>query len=304
MKRIDALIPDTTSLGGYKIDHDHDVLGDPAKVKLVSFTAEPDRIAPFGSAVISWEIEDNNSRCSFLLNGVTVPAMGSMRVSPLVTFPYYLKASTGLHLVDLGKVEVAVDLGTCSFDENTYANQAIMSYFQLLLPSIEPRLRLRTVQGARVVANTGNFHFEFDLDYPANNLPNPRVDIRGDLGLAVMQDGPMLSRRRMYGYFRNLSVEAYYTWHQWAAVALLGPTAAVATAQVISSAEQYAREMMDPMFDRIIAMPLIAGTPPVGMGIQNVAIAPGAQGMGTIRRTWCPTTGPIAPRPQDPLRKP
>lgn len=302
MRDLRDLIPDPSSLEIPEIDYSR--LGDLSKLKLISLRAEPEEIQPFGTSVISWEVEDDDSRCRIQLNGVAVPTVGSWRVRPDRDWPYYLKGNNGQNIGDLGMVMVRVNTSSCSTDTFSYVNQAVKNMLQQWTREMTGlRLRGNATEAIAVRTGSGNIHFELYLEYVANNLPNPRVDIRGDVAINVIGDGPFQSAPRLNGYFQNLNINAYFDWHQSLAIAAGGPVVAVAAAQARDSAEQAARENIDPLWDRVLRSPTISGVPPLGTSIHSVQLTEGANGLGEIRRTFCPTPTPLRPRGDTPPRR-
>jgi len=298
MKNIADLIPDPSSLE--LPEPDYSTLGDLSKISLIRFVAEPETIGPFGSSVITWEVQDLDSHCSVQLNGVRVPITGSMRVSPNVTFPYYLKANNGHLTKDLGHLEVKVNTKACVIDDYPYVNQAFKTYLGLnVLEVTGLRLRGNAQEAISITTTTGNIHFELALEQVVDNMPDPHVNVRGDLGLYVANDGPILNRKRIHGFFRNLHIDADYTFWQWLKVAAI-PGAVIAAPIILGSAKDKATNKIPELFDRIIGFTAIRGTAPVGMGIQNVSISSGSDGHGSLRRTFCPNTLPVGepPRPR------
>lgn len=293
MKNLVDLIPDPSSLEIGEPDLDH--LGDLSKISLVSLTATPHVIGPFGSSVIAWEVQDDNSGCDLRLNGVKVPITGSMRVTPNVNFPYQLKATNGLHTKDLGEVEVRVETRSCRMDDFGYVNQAFKTLLSVYAPGILG-LQLRDGLNDSVTVRTGPglLHFTMRLKSNLDNLPDPQVDIEGDLGLIVVDDGPLLNRKKIHGYFQNLTVNAHYAWHQWLRASALGPQVGLTAAMAINSARDAARNNIARLFDQVINTSLISGIPPMEMGIQNVILSAGPDGLGQVRRVFCPLIGGVS----------
>lgn len=293
MKNLADLIPDPSSLE--LREPDLSILGDLSKIDLISMDAEPDTISPFGTSVISWAVEDRDSRCSVRLNGVNVPLVGSMRVSPNTNFPYYLKAYNGMHTKDLGQVEVRVNTSACVIDTYPYVNQAFKTYLGIWAREVTGlRLRAHTQEAISVITSTGNIHFEIALEHVVDNMPNPRVDVRGDLGLQVLDDPLVMNRGRLHGFFRNLTIDAHYTFQQWLKAAAI-PGGVVVAPIIIGAAKDMATNNINALFDRVLATRAVQGDPPIGMSIQNVALSAGADGMGQLRRTFCPSIPPVRP---------
>src|SRR5712671_6281730 len=66
-----------------------DVLAD---VELVSFTATPDHIGPFGASQLAWEVKGPKSGFHVTLSGPTVARVGHEIVQPRSTISYHLNA--------------------------------------------------------------------------------------------------------------------------------------------------------------------------------------------------------------------
>jgi|GEM_PF-5739139 len=288
MKNINDLIPDFSSLEIGEVDYS--MLGDLSKITLVSFTADPVSIAPFGRAMISWEVADNDSRCRLQLNGVTVPRIGAMEVvGPYIESQYVLMANNNLHTKELGRVAVQMDLGTCRIENYPYVNQTFKTYLGIFLePSTGLRYRGHPQNAISILTSPGNIHFELRMEYPVNNALDPHVDVVGDLGLHVVQDGPLVMRKKIHGYFRNLNIEVSGT---------LFPLPEPVRSIKMGFAEDAARNMLPALFDRVINTGAISGFAPQQMGIHSVTLDAGSDGHGLLRRTFCPVVGPIGPRP-------
>jgi hypothetical protein len=104
-----------TRLAGDNEDSDPgEVLTD---VTLVSFTANPPAIGPFGVSRLDWRVAGVTPRVKVLLDNLEVPAISHLVVQPPSTHAFHLAAVAGPARKDLGRVQVQVNLASCSDEE-------------------------------------------------------------------------------------------------------------------------------------------------------------------------------------------
>jgi hypothetical protein len=82
-------------------------------VHLVSFTATPSALGPFGVSLLRWNVTGVKAPVRIVLNNLQVPAVSQRSVWPLTGTLYNLSAVVGNARKSLGNVFVQVDLSTC-----------------------------------------------------------------------------------------------------------------------------------------------------------------------------------------------
>lgn len=86
-------------------------------VTLVSLTATPPAIGPFGVSRLDWRVAGVKPRVKVLLDNIEVPAESQRVVQPPSTHAFHLAAVAGVARKALGTVQVQVNLASCSDTE-------------------------------------------------------------------------------------------------------------------------------------------------------------------------------------------
>src|SRR4051812_44866069 len=83
-----------------------------AEVELVSFTAKPSQIVPFGASRLSWEVKGPVG-FGVRLNNASVPKKGNRIVQPQSTARYHLDAVARGATRSLRTLTINVDVARC-----------------------------------------------------------------------------------------------------------------------------------------------------------------------------------------------
>jgi hypothetical protein len=157
------------------------------EVELVSFTATPSTIAPFGQSELRWRV-NAPSGVHIELDGQQVPRNGSKVVHPGATRTFSLVARASTLSAPVGQVTVVVNLDACivlgiSEDE---VNASLMGVIDGLLLQ-DPSLSLRSTPIVDVTPSGIVMKLRFEVAVP--HFRNPDFDIDALIGLTPDGDG-------------------------------------------------------------------------------------------------------------------
>ena len=157
------------------------------EVELVSFTATPSTIVPFGQSELRWRV-NAPSGVHFELDGQQVPRIGSKVVHPGATRTFKLVARASTLSSDVGQVTVVVNLDACillSVPEPEVQTTLLGVIDQLLLE--DPQLTLRSPPFLDVTPSGIVMKLRFEVHVKHSRNPDFNVDAL--IGLAVAGDG-------------------------------------------------------------------------------------------------------------------
>jgi hypothetical protein len=247
-----------------------EILGD---VRLVSFTASPDHIGPFGASHLAWRVEGPvgfHVRLGF----VQVQKTGGSVVQPAVTTTYRLSAQAGQATKALGQVTVTVDGSGCEI------------YEPILKPSVtlrgalksgvlnQPGIYLRSEPA--VSFSPATISFKLRLAQSIDWFPDPDIDIDGSFGVAVA-DGELVSTGAL------VTADATVPWYAWAT-----PGAVPALAIALDGAKEKARKSGLAAVEGLVELLNVLSAPPNNKRLRSVRIDAGNGGYGVIELTACP----------------
>jgi hypothetical protein len=204
-----------------------DILSD---VELVSFTATPDHIGPFGASQLNWKVTGPPSGFHVTLNGSTVPRAGGEIVQPQTSTSYHLNAvAVGGVTKFLRTLTVQVSDSSC--ETNSLFNPQV-TIAGFLNTQVESKPDLYFNGDTEVLFSPGAIRFKLHLGKSVPRFPDPAVEIDASLGLAVEQ-GHVVSGTQ------NINTEVSVPWYVWL---LPGTGARIAKANL--DASQSAQELI------------------------------------------------------------
>jgi hypothetical protein len=277
------LLPRVDDDNDDQLDKALEILGE---VKLISFTADPPAIGPFGASMLRWHVE-GPSGFHVELNFLTVPKMGSRAVQPTTTAAYTLVAvAFGLRKV-LRTIQVVVQTSACETYQMYKPDDQIKRTLKAFIDSdssIYFRIDPRTIgwgQTARVFEpvvtfSTGRIRFQLYLKKRVNNFPDPSVDIDASFSL-VTRDGSLQSAAE------QISVDVSVPWWAWAI-----PGAIPGLAIALDGGREDARKSAQSAIQGLIELLNFLSNPGKGMRLQNVRVFKDDNGAGVIELTACP----------------
>jgi hypothetical protein len=264
-------------------DHALECLAD---TRLVSFTATPSVVPPFGGTVtLSWSV-GLPTGCSpaVRLNGQTVSASGSRQVQPSVTTRYTLTAALAGLTKTLGGVTVGVDTSACitqAVPESVMRDQVRSSVDEL--DAAEPRISQRSA--ARVEVDATGISVALRLKIAIDNFADPNLDIDCKVGLQVRDRG-------VDAFYRSFAVDLDWPW--WVTVVTAGVSKIVEEiiedkieAQLKPAVLAGLEERLDAMVDLI----------PGDLALHSLQLA-----TDEVRVTVCPARSGVGPIVVPPIR--
>jgi len=191
--------------GGPGGDGGVDVLAD---VKLVSFTATPDHIRPFGASQLAWNVEGPVSGFSVMLNDARVARKGGEIVQPLSATSYQLSAVSGGVTKVLRTITVQIDESACVVDSVLNPPSRVMSFLDT---NATAKKGIYVRAPTEVFFSPGTIRFKMHLgksiDFP---FPDVTIEMGGAFGLAVEQ-GHIVST------VQNIDTpDVSVPWYAWA----------------------------------------------------------------------------------------
>jgi hypothetical protein len=247
-----------------------DILAD---VELVSFTALPGHIAPFGASRLAWEVK-GPAGFGVKLNGAAVPKTGHRIVQPQSTTQYRLDASALGVTRHLRTVTVNVDASRCQVDSLFRPEVTIQGMLRSQVLN-QPGIYFHS--DPQVIFSPGTIRFKLHLGQTVNNFPDPEIKIDASLGLTV-QAGHIVS------VARDVDVDVSVPFYAWAIPGAV-PALAIALNMGADRARKNAAKLIDGIGQLIdfvspVAIPnLIKHS--VRIGVDN-------DGQGTIDVQACP----------------
>jgi hypothetical protein len=251
-----------------------------AETQLVSFTASPSSVPPFGGSVtLKWSVKPP-SGCSpaVRLNGQSVAASGSRQVQPSVSTRYSLTAAIGGLTKSLGGVTVNVDTAACvtqGVPESLVRGQVRQAVDAL--DAAEGRISQRSP--ARVEVDANGISVGLRLKVAIDNFADPDLDVDATIGLQVRD-------RRAEAFYRSFSVDLDWPW--WVTALTAGVSKIVEEiiedkieGQLKPAILAGLEAQLDTLVDQI----------PGSLALHSVQFAP-----DEIRVTVCPTGAGAGPR--------
>jgi hypothetical protein len=209
-----------------------DVLSD---VELLSFTASPDQIGPFGASKLAWEVQGPQTGFHVTLNGVTVPRAAGEIVQPQTTSSYHLNAVSAGVTKGLRTITVRVDDSGCQI-HSLFNPQVTIRGF--LNTQIDARKDLFFKAATEVIFSPGKIQFKLHLG-KSIGFPNPSIEIDASLGLVVSQGHIVSTVENIYANvgFSTYEWQVFGAQIQWELL-LSNTSISNANADAYSSAQE------------------------------------------------------------------
>ncbi|MBZ0291592.1 MAG: hypothetical protein K8L99_03400, partial [Anaerolineae bacterium] len=264
-------------------DRAAEILGE---VKLISFTADPPAIGPFGASMLRWRVE-GPAGFHVELNFTTVAKSGSRAVQPTSTATYRLSAvALGVRKL-LGTVQVAVNTMACNtyqmYKPDDQIKRTLMAFINAnedVYFRIDPSTIGwgQTAERFEPIVNfsPGRIRFRLYLQKRVNNFPDPSVDIDASFSL-IIRDGSLQSAAE------QVSVDVSVPWWAWAI-----PGAIPGLAIALDGGREDARKSAHNAIQGLVELLNFLSNPGEGMQLQNVRILTDDTGAGVIELTACP----------------
>ncbi len=219
----------------------NNALDDLLQTELLSFTADPTQMLPFGQSTLRWNVKaPPNVRIK--LNGSQVAAQGSMTANPVETRNYTLTAnSSGGLTSQLAQVTVAVDTSACVADVVTEANvrTQVLAVVNAMLAMDNRVVERRPTE---VEVTPEGIELKVRLEVKLDNKPNPDFNIDALIGVRVDENG-------LVAFFRKFDADLDFSF--WEDVLIFsvgavvgGPFLHLAIAIAESNAQSEARQQI------------------------------------------------------------
>jgi|tagenome__1003787_1003787.scaffolds.fasta_scaffold20564911_1 hypothetical protein len=176
-----------------------------SEVELVSFTAKPNQIVPFGASRLSWEVK-GPAGFGVRLNSVSVPKKGNRIVQPQSTTRYRLDAVALGATRSLRTITVNVDVARCEQESLFRPDVTIKG---LLTSQVQNQAGIYFNSDPQVIFTPGTIRFRLNLGQSINNFPDPEIKIDASLGLTV-QGGHIVA------VAREIDVDVSVPFYAWA----------------------------------------------------------------------------------------
>ena len=262
--------------------------GDPtdilSEVSLVSFTANPPAIGPFGASVLSWRVTGPTSGFQVELNQQIVVRSGEQVVQPTNTTTYQLTANARGVSELLGSVQVAVDRSSCQINPGANALSTIQGP---IYANITGDLSFRDGSSPVVTFSQGRIRIQLHLSKHIDVFPNPDVDIDASFGLTVHDAALQVTAipdRVLQATGELISVDISEPEWVW-----LLPGAPIGLAIALDGGKRDAHKKMHELIQGIVELLNFYYTPPHGFRRQSVRIDVDNNGAGIIETTECPS---------------
>jgi hypothetical protein len=240
-------------------DDDHVALLD--GVLLISFTATPAAIGPFGVALLNWNVAGVKPGVKVLLDNSQVPAISQRVVAPPSTKGFHLQAASGPTRKPLGTVQVQVNLASCvEFDLG--AIFLVMQSF--LFNSINNGTETYWSEFGpdKLSVNVVDDRIHFNMLFRKRiNGPNLWISLRAEFGLGV-SDGRLVAVGEV-----ALGHAEFPTWFRYLGGLLAGLALALNEADV--RATDSARRFVKLLVEDVLNVSVV---PPEGKRLRSVAV--------------------------------
>lgn len=244
-----------------------------AEVELVSFTAKPSQIVPFGASRLAWEVK-GPSGFSVRLNNASVPKVGHRIVQPQATTRYRLDAVALGSTRALRTITVNVDASRCERDSLFRPDVTIKG---LLTSQVQNQPGIYFNSDPQVIFSPGTIRFKLHLGQAINNFPDPDIKIDASLGLTV-QSGHIVS------VARDIDVDVSVPFYAWAIPGAV-PGLAIALSMGADKARKNAARLIEGIGQLIDFVSPVANPHLVK---HSVRIGVDDDGQGTIDVQACP----------------
>lgn len=237
-------------------------------VELVSFTATPPQIGPFGASQLRWEITGPQLGFVVRLNGATVARVGQEIVQPPQTATYRLSAVSAGVTKFLGIVSLDVDKSGCQTTSLFSPEVAIKGFLSGQLASRSDV----TIEGAPSVAfSPGTIEFRLQFAVRGGD-----ATIGASLGLRV-QGGHVVSEPK--------SIQSDIDFRSWEAfLGLFSASVSNAMDQGRAAVAKAAQDLVTGLGEYLDFLAVC----PQGFVKNSVSIGVDDQGHGTIDVQACP----------------
>ncbi len=178
-----------------------------SRVTLVSFSALPSSIGPFGQSTLRWHVSGPAAGFRVTLNGTQVPRSGEETVLPFVTVTYVLNVNAGPYYRNLGSVDVKVNTAGCGIISqptqaigtqlSTFVHNAVLDadntlYFRTHTVATGTGQTESITYAPEVMFRPGRIQIVLHLGKKVPDFPDPSIDLTIELGLAV-SDGMLVA---------------------------------------------------------------------------------------------------------------
>jgi hypothetical protein len=173
------------------------------QVELVSFTATPSSIGPFGQSELRWRVNAPPS-VTIKLDGRIVPKTGSQIVRPAESRSFKLTAHTVGLSAQVGQLTVEVDVGSCIFLFVPEADvQAALRDVVISLMVESPQISNRVAPFIDVTPEGIVLKLRFEIE--VDNARNPDFNVDAVIGLGIDRDG-------LVPFFRQFSADLDFSF--------------------------------------------------------------------------------------------
>lgn len=161
-------------------------------VELVSFTATPTALGPFGVSLLTWNVTGVKPAVRITLDGLQVPALSQRTVRPNSSHTYALSASIGPARKPLGTVVVHVDTSTCFETESDLVFKVMRDLLQAAIDD-DPAAYWSSTDSSHLSVTEKDGRVHFNMIFRAS-VPGPDlwVTCRGSFGLRI-EDGRIVA---------------------------------------------------------------------------------------------------------------
>jgi len=171
-------------------------------VSLVSFTATPAQIVPFGASQLQWEVEGPPRGFVVKLNNEIVARKSQKFVQPQNTSTYRLDAVSDDRIQFLGSVTIGIDTSLCEI--NSLMGQST-SLHDFLTSQIEAE-GLYHRNSPSVDFSPGTIRFRLRLGKDVSFVSDPDIKIDASFGLTV-------TGGKVVGVAKSIDVEVSFPWY-------------------------------------------------------------------------------------------
>lgn len=186
------------------------------EVEVVSFTADPPTVEPFGGpATLSWNVRvPTGCNAGLHLNGRPVRTSGSMQVQPTVTTRYSLSARLGPASRFLDDLTLRVDTSACI--SSTIAESNIRGDVRAAVAgAVAENEQLSQRSEPRVEVDAGGIHLGLRFKLAIDNFVDPSIDVDATVGLRLRDGAVDVS-------YRSFAVDVDWPW--WVTALTAGVT--------------------------------------------------------------------------------
>jgi uncharacterized metal-binding protein YceD (DUF177 family) len=196
------------------------------QIELNAFFIAPETVAPFGQAVVGWDVSGPAGEFTLTLNSDDVPLIGTRAVQPLATMTFRLQAQAYVLTRTLGQLTVMLDesLSEVFRFQQSAATDLMRDELQILLESNDT-LKLRGKGGNATIDTVDGLTFHTELEVKVQDWFNADFDL--DLRYMVFLDYTS-AERNVRVLQREPSIDVRF--HPLEHIASLGCSAAIQSA--------------------------------------------------------------------------